>query len=137
MANENFLGTGWSFPPNFNKATHSVDMVSNENDIKQSLRILFSTKLTERVLRSDFGCDLSPLLFENITVTLLTKIKINITTAIERYESRIKMTNLYFGTERITEGLIRIELEYKIKATNSRHNYVFPFYLEEGTHIQR
>ncbi|MEY8760240.1 GPW/gp25 family protein [Chryseobacterium tongliaoense] len=137
MKTDDFLGTGWGFPPTFNPVTRTVETVSDEQDIHQSLQILLNTQLTERVMRSDFGCDLSPLLFENITVTLLTKIKGIIEHAILMYEPRIDLNDIYFASENNdTQGMIRIEIEYTIRTTNSRHNYVFPYYLEEGTYIK-
>lgn len=137
MKTDDFLGKGWGFPPAFNTVTRTVESVSGEKDIQESLQILLSTQLTERIMRSDFGCDLTPLLFENITVTLLTKIKGIIENAILTYEPRIDINDIYFGSEtNDTQGIIRIEIEYTIRATNSRLNYVFPYYLEEGTHIK-
>ena len=41
-SNTSFLGTGWSFPPTFNRDTATVDMVSDEKDIQQSLEIILS-----------------------------------------------------------------------------------------------
>jgi len=137
MSNEAFLGKGWSFPPLFNPISHSVEMVEGETDIKQSLQILLSTALDERILRSDFGCNLSPMLFENITITLLTKMKGIIKDAVLKYEPRIDLSNVYFDPGDGAEGEIRIEIEYVIRATNSRQNYVYPFYLEEGTYIKQ
>jgi hypothetical protein len=39
--------------------------------------------------------------------------------------------------EETNNGVINIEVTYKIRATNSRKNYVFPYYLEEGTFIKK
>ncbi|VTP99707.1 PAAR domain-containing protein [Sphingobacterium daejeonense] len=39
-SNINFLGTGWAFPPEFNKTSNTVEMVSAVEDIDQSLNIL-------------------------------------------------------------------------------------------------
>lgn len=64
-----FLGTGWSFPPEFNRHSGNVKMVSEEQDIEESLRILLSTRLGERVMIPRFGCDLTDLLFESINLT--------------------------------------------------------------------
>lgn len=136
MSDETFLGTGWGFPPTFSNSNKSVVTVSNEEDVKQSLHILLTTGLNERVMRSDYGCNLSPLLFENITVTLLTKIKEIIKNSILKYEPRIDLENVYFGADDSQEGTIIIEIEYIVRTTNSRQNYVFPFYLEEGTYIK-
>ncbi len=135
--NKSFLGTGWGFPPTFKNQSGTIEMVSSENDIFQSLQILLSTQLKERVMRSDYGCDLSALLYENITVTLLTKIKGIIQNAILKYEPRIDLLDVDFFTEDATNGVINIEIIYKIRATNSRKNYVFPYYLEEGTFVNK
>ncbi len=137
MKNESFLGTGWSFPPTFSNNSGTVEMVSDEKDIFQSLNILLTTQLKERVMRSDFGCDLSALLYESITVTLLTKIKGIIENAIVLYEPRIDLLDVEFNMEDTNGGMIKIEITYRIRATNSRKNYVFPYYLEEGTFIKQ
>lgn len=139
MDDTSFLGTGWSFPPTFNNQLATVEMVSGEDDIFQSLQILLTTQLNERVMRSDFGCDLSALLYENITITLLTKIKGIIQNAILKYEPRIDLLDVDFqsGETEINEGIIKIEILYKIRATNSRKNYVFPYYLQEGTFVKK
>ena len=137
MKDKSFLGTGWGFPPTFNNQSGTVETVSDEKDIFQSLNILLSTQLKERVMRSDYGCDLSALLYENITVTLLTKIKGIIENAILQYEPRIDLLEIEFHTENTNNGMINIEIIYRIRATNSRKNYVFPYYLEEGTFVKQ
>jgi uncharacterized protein len=139
MEKKSFLGTGWSFPPTFNALANTVETVSDEKDIDQSLHILLSTQLKERVMRSDYGCDLTALLYENITITLLTKIKGIITNAILLYEPRIDLLDIDFksGETEINNGIINIEIIYQIRATNSRKNYVFPYYLEEGTFVKQ
>ncbi|WP_309641284.1 GPW/gp25 family protein [Flavobacterium sp.] len=131
-----FLGTGWGFPPTFNNNAASVKTVSDEDDIHQSLHILFSTQLKERVMRSDYGCDMTAMLYENLTTTLLTKMKGIIEHAILMFEPRIDLLDIDFHTENTIEGLINIEINYIIRTTNSRKNFVFPYYLEEGTFVK-
>ncbi|NHN27094.1 GPW/gp25 family protein [Flavobacterium jejuense] len=139
MDDKSFLGTGWSFPPTFKNQLATIEMVTNEDDIFQSLQILLTTQINERIMRSDFGCDLSALLYESITVTLLTKIKGIIENAILKYEPRIDLLEVDFtsGETESNAGIINIEITYKIRATNSRKNYVFPYYLEEGTFVKK
>ncbi|WP_445456155.1 GPW/gp25 family protein [Flavobacterium sp. HNIBRBA15423] len=139
MEDKSFLGTGWSFPPTFKNQLATIEMVTNEDDIFQSLQILLTTQINERIMRSDFGCDLSALLYESITVTLLTKIKGIIENAILKYEPRIDLLEVDFtsGETESNAGIINIEITYKIRATNSRKNYVFPYYLEEGTFVKK
>lgn len=137
MEKKSFLGTGWAFPPTFNKSIYTNEMVSDEMDILQSLQILFSTKVKERIMRSEYGCDLSPLLYENITTTLKTKVKADIENSILLYEPRISLENISFKSDDENMGIIYLEIVFKIKATNSRKNFVYPFYLEEGTFIKQ
>jgi phage baseplate assembly protein W len=46
-----FLGTGWSFPPQFDLRHRGAVTVSEEEDIEQSLVILLSTHPGERVMQ--------------------------------------------------------------------------------------
>ena len=47
-----FLGVGWSFPPEFHRHGDSlaVKMVAEEDDIRESLTILLSTRPGERIM---------------------------------------------------------------------------------------
>ena len=49
---KSFLGVGWAFPPTFNKSRADVEMVTESQDIKESLEIYFATRFGERVMRS-------------------------------------------------------------------------------------
>jgi phage baseplate assembly protein W len=131
----NFLGTGWQFPPEFTKSNGSVVMTEKEEDIKCSLNVLLSTMPLERVMQPRYGCDLRQWLFESMDTTTLTLIKDKIATSILYYEPRISLKNVLLHTERLLEGILLIELDYVIQATNSRFNIVFPFYLQEGTEV--
>ncbi len=56
---KSFLGTGWAFPVTFDKKPEcAVRMVSEVEDIEQSLTLLLSTRPGERVMRPDYGCNL-------------------------------------------------------------------------------
>jgi uncharacterized protein len=136
MKDKSFLGIGWGFPPTFSSQLGTVKTVSEEEDIYQSLHILLSTQLKERVMRSNYGCDLSTMLYESITISLLTKIKGIVKNAILQYEPRIDLLEVEFYTEDVNNGMIKIEIVYRIRATNSRKNFVFPYYLEEGTFVK-
>jgi len=133
---KSFLGTGWSFPPTFDKESRSVLMTSDAEDINKSLQILFSTAIGERLMQPKYGANLERFLFEPISETLKTHMKDLINDAILYHEARIKLLDLKLVAYD-TEGRIDITLEYMIKGTNSRYNYVYPYYLEEGTNISQ
>jgi len=132
---KSFLGIGWSFPPAFDSPQSTVVMVSEEEDVMQSLRILLGTRPGERVMQPGFGCNLDIMLFEPITTTLIAFVKELIQTAILYYEPRIELDSIHINTVEVHDGLILIELNYSIRSTNSRFNLVYPFYLNEGADV--
>ena len=83
-------------------------------------------------MQPTFGCNLDIMLFEPITTTLVAFVKEMIQTSILYFEPRIELEKITISSERLTEGVILIELEYLILAANSRYNLVYPYYLEEG-----
>ena len=131
-----FLGTGWGFPPEFSKKGRSVAMTSDEEDIGKSLEILFSTSLGERIMEPAYGCDLKRFLFEPIDTAAQTYVKDLVKTAILYHEARIVLDDVTFNA-RPAEGAIEITVSYTIRATNSRHNYVYPFYINEGAQVSK
>jgi len=127
-----FTGRGWAFPPTFFAGGGEVSMVEGEEDIMQSLQILLSTSLNERVMLGDFGCALDSYLFEEIDQALVTNLERTISDAILNHEGRIKVDNVNVETDEAVVGLLRITVTYSIRTTNNRYNLVFPFYLNEA-----
>lgn len=132
---KSFLGTGWGFPPAFQEQTLSLELVSEEMDIRQSLFILLSTVPGERPLNPTFGCDLRSLVFERITESLRYKIKSMVTRAINLFESRVTVQKVEVQIISIEPGMLQVTVDYTVVQTNSRDNIVYPFYLQEGTSV--
>jgi len=133
MANNGYLGKGWSFPPTFEKKADAVRMVEDEQNVKKSLQNILTTKPGERLMHPKFGCALDELMFEPLNTTLITFIKEMINTAILYFEPRVEVLKIDISEADATEGLFLINLDYKIRANNTRNNMVFPFYKNEGT----
>ena len=128
-----FLGRGWAFPPAFAAGGADVAMVEAEDDIEQSLAILLSTRRGERVMLPGFGCDLNEFLFAEITPSLVGQVRELVTNAILDYEPRVRLEAVDVSDEQAGNGLLLITVDYTVKATNSRYNLVYPFYLREAT----
>ena len=130
-----FLGTGWAFPPAFDNESGTVNMVSNEQDIRESLNILLSTSLGERVMQPKYGCNLTDYLFEPLSSSVIGLIKDRVESAILFYEPRIiaeKIEVTDDGSFDLIEGKFIISVEYTIPGTNSRFNYVYDYYKNEA-----
>ncbi len=130
-----FLGKGWKFPVEFSKGSNSVEMVEDEQDIQESIHILLSTALGERVLRPDYGANVEDLLFEPINITTTTILTNRMKRAILFHEPRIDTHEIDLVPD-ADNGILQVTVEYTIIATNTRTNLVFPYYLNEATNIQ-
>ena len=133
--NNDFLGQGWGFPPTFNSRLADVVMTEKEEDIEKSLHILLTTAVGERVMEPKYGCNMEELVFESLNTTTKTLMKDKIQTSILYFEPRIDVTKIELNDTNQLEGEILIEIEYVVRATNSRFNFVFPYYRNEGTEI--
>lgn len=130
---DTIIGTGWSFPPTFSKNGHLI-MTTGEEDINASLHILLSTTIGERIMQPQYGCNLKAFLFDPMNITMEAYIKKLVGDAIIYFEPRITLERLNVNFIQL-EGRMEILIEYIIDSTNSRANYVYPFYILEGTEI--
>lgn len=133
---KSFLGLGWGFPPTFNKTKADVEMVSENDDIKESLQIYFATRFGERVMRSDYGCIIHDLAFKSSNTNALRSVEISLEKTIREFEPRIIVHNVNAARLDVEEGIINFTVDYEIQSTNVRDNIVFPYYINEGTNIK-
>jgi phage baseplate assembly protein W len=131
-----FLGTGWSFPPEFARGPSGVLLHSGEEDVRASLLILFGTALGERFLRPRYGLDMHEILFEPMSTTLKTYLEDRVRTTILIYEPRIDLLSLELDTSAQLEGRVSLLVDYLVRATNSRFNLVYPFYVAGGSEVR-
>jgi len=131
-----FLGTGWNFPPTFRREWYGVEMLSGEDDVHSSIHIILATITGERVMLPTFGCNLQPHLFDTMNASNVALLEKIVKEALIFHEPRIivgdVVTNV-FGNE----GRLEINISYTIISTNTRYNYVFPYYINEATNIDR
>ena len=130
-----FLGRGWSFPPSFVRSRPGVEMLEQEADIASSLEVLLSTAQGERVMLPQYGCNLQELVFETLDTRIKTLMADKVESAILYHEPRIEVENVALDESRELEGVVLIKIIYRVKSTNSRFNFVFPYYKQEGTDI--
>jgi len=135
MENQGFLGSGWSFPPKFDKYSKSVVMDKGEVDIENSIRIILGTYPGERLMNPNFGCAVKRMNFENLDKGNVTRIQEIVGNALVQFEPRVKFQSIEIISQDEQEGLIVLQLNYTIISTNTRHNIVFPYYLIEGTNL--
>ena len=135
MTDQSFLGTGWGFPPTFDKNSKSVSLVSDEADIRSAIFLIMSTRAGERVMRREFGSDLGKMMFETLSTTHKAYMKSLVEEGLGLYEPRINVESVTVEQPDPGLGRVDIHIDYRIRATNTRDNLVYPFYLSETANL--
>lgn len=125
-----FLGSGWNFPIQPD-ANGEVALAAFEKDIRQAVQIILGTAPGERVMRPDFGAGLNALVFEPLNTTTMALVRHRVEEALIIWEPRIDSTTVQV-TAAPPLGRLDIEIRYRVRATNTFYNLVYPFYLMEG-----
>ena len=125
-----FLGVGWAYPPTPD-TSGDVELSAYEIDVNQAVLIIIGTNPGERVMRPDFGAGLGALVFEPMNATTAALVQYTVQTALITWEPRIDTITVTVTTVP-QQGLLQINIRYRIRATNTFYNLVYPFYLMEG-----
>ena len=129
---DDFLGRGWSFPTVFaaSGGPLHLEMVAAEEDIRQSLYLLFHTEPGERIMNAAYGCALRQFLFEPMDTSAITRLKATVDKAVLNFEPRIRLLGVEVNVENQLDGVLLLDVSYVVRTLNSRHNVVFPFQRE-------
>lgn len=127
-----FLGRGWKFPIEVDKATGRIRMSDGEEDIRESIRIILGTSKGERMMRPEFGCELRDFVFGVTDITTLRLLENKIKESITIWEPRVEDVKVEVALDDDIPGKLNISITYMVRSTNNLFNLVYPFYINEG-----
>lgn len=133
MATEaGFIGRGLAFPLRTD-ATGAFALVDGRTELEEAIRLIVATAPGERPMRPDFGCRIHDHVFAPIGDTTIGMIAFEVERAVAQWEPRVDVETVDVYADDDIDGLLYIELTYRLKATNDERNLVFPFYtIPEG-----
>jgi len=126
------LGSGWSFAVEPN-AAGSLIYATDEEKIQQAVLVILGTTRGERVMRPDFGSRLRELVFAPLNSSTKGLVASAITDALVKCEPRVDVLEVQAAEQVADPGTLVVNIEYRVRATNSVFNLVYPFYLREGS----
>jgi len=122
------LGSGLAFPLHLDQRG-ALALADGEEDIAQAIEVILSTAPGERPTRPEFGCEVHDLVFDMVDAAMVGKIDIAVRDALARWEPRIEVTEIDFDLSLVDDGRLDITIRYRIRATSSARNLVYPFYV--------
>jgi uncharacterized protein len=130
MSGNDFLGFGWNFPVTKDAGKQIALTPSAEDGIRQSIWMILSTAPGERLMRPDFGCGLTDLVFSVNNAGTANAVAAAVREALAMWEPRIDVLDVYAAADPQRPNVLLVEINYAIRSNNSRFNLVYPFYLE-------
>lgn len=128
MNNTAFLGKGLGFPFEVNK-NGTVMFSAYEKSVEEAIFIVLSTKVGERMMNPEFGCQIHELMFEENTPETRALAEHYVKKSLQKWENRIILREVKVSSVNLNQ--LVVEIAYQLKDTNSFYNYVYPFYLIE------
>lgn len=132
MNGREFLGRGLKFPLQVDPKTGKLAMTDEEDDIREAIGIILRTSEGERVMRPDFGSNVMDYLFRPASGSVLHGLEHDVRERLFDQEQRIEDIEVKCSESEGLPGGILVDISYTVRSTNSRYNYVYPFYLIEG-----
>jgi phage baseplate assembly protein W len=132
MAERNYLGVGWQFPVGVGPGPDGevrVRLTAYERAVEESIRIILGTARGERLMRPDFGCNLNRLVFAPNNASTGGLAMFYVRESLQKYEPRIELLAVDANPDTDDPARMLIVIDYRILATDSRQNLVYPFYL--------
>lgn len=127
-----FLGRGIAYPVSPGRGGE-LSLAEYEEDVRQAVRIILETGRGERVMRPDFGAGLHQFVFEPINSATLALIRHRVEEALVIWEPRIVLERVSVRDGgAAAPSRLDIEVEYRVRRTNTFYNLVYPFHLQEG-----
>ncbi len=126
-----FLGTGWGFPiaPSGNGG---LAWSSGERKVAESIWLVLSTALGERVMRPLVGCGAHDRLFAPDSPATRAAIAEDVLYALTTWEPRIDVLDVQVQASDDIGSTLVVFVDYQIRANNAIHNLVYPLYAVEG-----
>lgn len=129
-ATKDFLGSGWHFPPRLD-TRGQIELVHEEADVEEAIGIILNTRKGERPMRPEFGCAIHDLVFAPGDPSTIGLARRYAQEALVMWEPRIDRVEVRSVADGPEEALM-LDVRYRVIATNSARNLVFPFYTIPG-----
>lgn len=126
------LGVGWNFPIRVGPKG-GLELVRQEQAVEQAVWLILATAKGQRVMRPGFGCGIHEYVFAPNNPHTRGALAIDVREALVNWEPRIEVLDVSVTAPEEQPNLLLIRVDYRIRATNTFANLVYPFYLKPGT----
>ena len=126
---EEFLGKGLHWPIGVD-VSGALAVSEAEDKIRESVLLILSTVAGERHMRPEFGSRIQDQVFAPVRAATMSKLAFNLQESLINWEPRIDVMNVSVQPDPAEDGVLLVSIDYKIRATNTAFNLVYPFFVK-------
>jgi phage baseplate assembly protein W len=123
-----FVGRGIAFPMRVDP-TGGLALVSSDEEIAESIRLILGTSPGERPMRPDFGCPIHNHVFDSADASMIGLLGYEVRNSLLLWEPRIEVIDVVVSQDESQPSLLYIDISYQVRDANDPRNLVFPFYV--------
>ena len=105
--------------------TGGIEMIDGAASVRQSILLLLSTRLGERIMRPDYGTELGTLVFAPNDDTTAGLAIHYVRRALQRWEPRIDVLRVDAGRNPGLEWHLDVVLDYRVRLTQRSERLTF------------
>lgn len=103
---------GWNFPVQLDKDTGRIKTVEDNENIKQSIKIILLTQIRERKIVPSFGTNIKSFLFDIVDPAFISDLRKSVTNSLKRWEKHIVDLNVSVSSEGGSVSVINVNIDY-------------------------
>ena len=104
--------SGWAFPVAVDEATGRIKMTTDNDCVRQNIRLIVQTDRGERKMRPNFGAGLNRFLFQNVDLVLVNRMSEAIAQSIRLWEEHLRGVNVGVMQSQQDYAAVNVNIEY-------------------------
>jgi len=126
---------GWKFPVEIGQQSGRFKTVEGNEDIKEAIKIILTTKIGERINRMGFGSSLFNYVFSTTDYTEIKSMEYDIKKALTTWEPRIENLEVNAQVDTKNNNRILISISYETNETIVPEELNVIFDVNEGFNL--
>lgn len=104
--------SGWAFPVEVDEATGQIKMTTDNDCVRQNIRMIVQTDRGERKMRPNFGAGLNRFMFQNVDLVLVNRMSEAVAQSIRMWEEHLRGVNVGVMQSPQDYAAVNINIEY-------------------------
>ncbi len=126
---------GWKFPVEIDLQTGKFKTREGDEDVREAIKIILTTKIGERIGNPQFGSNLFNFMFTSINYTELKELEYEITQALTRWEPRLRNLEVEAKGDQGHIGKVLVSINYRTYRQMTPEEMNFVFEVNEGVNL--